>query len=108
MHKIRGSTLILNKSGRGPPKKNIHTKFATNSCIGLRDDQKWVNPFGPNPEYSRGKMTSFIGRSRLYSGRFTCIQWPITSILWQISICVRVYLMISYKYHILQNKNKHI
>ena len=32
---------MLNKSGRGPP-KTIHTKFATNPCIGLRDGQKWV------------------------------------------------------------------
>ena len=48
MHKItnnsiqdRGSNLILNKSGRGKPKKH-HTKFATNLCNGLRDGKKWV------------------------------------------------------------------
>ena len=39
--KDRGSNWILNKPGRGPP-NNIHTKFATNSCIGLREGQKWV------------------------------------------------------------------
>ena len=50
MHKITnnsikntGSNLILNKSDRGPVhQRNIHTKFATNPCIGLRDSQKWV------------------------------------------------------------------
>ena len=48
MHKItnnsiknRSSNLILNKSGRGPPMKHPH-HFATNPCISLRDDQKWV------------------------------------------------------------------
>ena len=42
MHKItnnsiqnRGSNLILNKSGRGPPKKH--------PCIGLRDGQNGLN-----------------------------------------------------------------
>ena len=48
MHKItnnsiknRGSNLIVNISGR-VHQRNIHTKFATNPCIGLRDVQKWV------------------------------------------------------------------
>ena len=43
MHKItdnfiknRGSNLV------GVNQRNIHTKFVTNPCIGLRDGQKWV------------------------------------------------------------------
>ena len=49
MHKItnnsiknRGSNLILNNVV-GVHQRDIHTKFATNPCIGLRDGQKWVN-----------------------------------------------------------------
>ena len=42
-----------------------------------------LKPLQLSPEYSRGQMMSFVGRTRLYSGRFTCIQWPIMSILWQ-------------------------
>ena len=48
MHKItnnsikdRGSNLILNKSGRGPPKKDRH-QICNKSVHPFKDGQKWV------------------------------------------------------------------
>ena len=73
-----------------------------------------LNTASPSPEYmySRGKMMSFI------SHVYTTILWEIyvhsvanhEYILYTLanSICMYLHLIISYEYHVLQNKNKHI